>query len=105
MQERPASERPRSIIAPGEAVKAIFEKTFVSDAQAARRLGLSPGDLALFYSGELPLTRDLAFRLREPTGLTASHWLGFERQYRRRLRRWREETGGAAPEKGESPEN
>ncbi len=86
----PASERPESIFAPGQMVHQIMEKTFVSDTQAARRLGLGAEDLQRLYAGELEVGRELAMKLKDATGYTASYWLGFERQYRHRLKKWRE---------------
>ncbi len=86
----PVFQKPENIIAPGQMVHQIMERTFVSDAQAARRLGLSGEELASFYTGGLPLTRELACRLKEATGFTASYWEAFERQYRRRLKKWLE---------------
>ncbi len=96
--EAHVSERPEAIIAPGQMVRQIMEKTFVSDAQAARRLGLSADELERFYAGELPVTKELAFRLKDATGYTASYWQGFERQYRRRLEKWRGAGAAARPE-------
>ena len=88
MQE---TARPASIIAPGQVVADIMARTFVSKEQAARRFGLSLEELESFYAGVLPVTKELSFKLKEATGFTASHWMGFERFYRRRLQKWLEE--------------
>ncbi|MDO5538124.1 MAG: hypothetical protein Q4F72_11430 [Desulfovibrionaceae bacterium] len=85
---RSVRERPESIIAPGQMVREIMEKTYVGHAQAARRLGLTTEELLSFFEGELALSKELAFRLKEATGFTASYWQGFERMYRRRLSKW-----------------
>lgn len=85
---------PESIVSPGRVVKDIMASTFVSDEQAARRLGLTLEELHSFYEGELPLTQPLAFKLKEATGFTASHWEGMEKFYRRRMKKWRESLDG-----------
>lgn len=89
-------DRPRSIIAPGQVVQDIMEKTCVSNQQAARRLGLTVEELERFFMGELPMSKDLAFKLKEATGFTASYWQGFERNYRRRIARWMEKQASPA---------
>lgn len=89
---------PESIVSPGRLVADIMEKTFVSKEQAARRLDLTVEELESFYAGEYAVTKDLAFKLKEATGYTASHWLGVEKYYRRRLKKWQEQQGASAPE-------
>ena len=93
---KPNKDLPESIVSPGRLVAEIMAKTFVSKEQAARRLGLSVEELESFYAGELAVTQELAFKLKEATGYTASHWLGVEKYYRRRLKKWQERQG--APE-------
>lgn len=90
MENSTIASRPRSIVSPGQLVEDIMNKTFVSREQAARRLQLTLEELDSFYRGEYELTRELAFRLRDATGFTASHWIGLERYYRRRLAKWQE---------------
>ena len=82
MDTNTLASRPASIVSPGQLVEDI--------EQAARRLGLALEELDSFYKGELELTKELAFKLRDATGFTASHWIGLERYYRRRLAKWQE---------------
>ena len=86
-----ADSRPATIICPGQLVEAIMNNTYVSREQAARRLGLSLEDLDRFYKGDLALTKELSFKLRDATGYTASHWMGIETLYRKRLAKWQEQ--------------
>lgn len=90
MDTNTLASRPASIVSPGQLVEDIMNKTYVSREQAARRLGLALEELDSFYKGELELTKELAFKLRDATGFTASHWIGLERYYRRRLAKWQE---------------
>lgn len=90
MDTNTLASRPASIVSPGQLVEDIMNKTYVSREQAARRLGLALEELDSFYKGELELTKELAFKLRDATGFTASHWMGLERYYRRRLAKWQE---------------
>lgn len=83
--------RPAGIISPGQLVEDIMNQTYVSREQAARRLGLTLEELDRFYKGDLELTKELAFKLRDATGFTASHWLGIEKLYRKRLAKWHDE--------------
>ena len=88
--EAEIKNRPASIIAPGQMVRTMFEQTFVDEAQACRRLGLSAEELKNFYDGMHAVDRELAFKLKEATGSPASYWESFEKQYRRRLAKWYE---------------
>ena len=70
MDTNTLASRPASIVSPGQLVEDIMNKTYVSREQAARRLGLALEELDSFYKGELELTKELAFKLRDATGFT-----------------------------------
>ena len=87
----------KSIVAPGELARGCMDRMKMSEPQFARLLNLSEEELESFFSGRLPITKELAFALKEATGLTASFWIGFERTYRHRLAKLEEaKTSGKA---------
>ena len=75
----------KSIVVPGELASGCMDRMKMSEPQFARLLNLSEEELESFFSGRLPITKELAFALKEATGLTASFCIGFERTYRHRL--------------------
>lgn len=81
------SEKKRtSVIAPGQMARDIMEHMKYSSEHFARQLGLSEEALQQFFDGQLALDRNLALALKNITGVTATFWQNFERQYRHRLR-------------------
>lgn len=84
-----------SIMVPGELARGCMDRMKMSEPQFARLLNLSEEDLQSFFNGKLPVTKELAFALKEATGLTASFWIGFERTYRHRLAKLAEEQNAA----------
>lgn len=65
----------------GEYVSEWLEENGLSQAELARRMGVSPKHVSKLVAGA-PLTPDVALKLEFVTGVPARLWLGYEATYR-----------------------
>ena len=72
---------------PGDTIHDLMTERDWSQAELARRLGVSPKHLNQLVKGKAPITEDTALRLERVLGSTANFWLNRETKYREQLAR------------------
>lgn len=86
LREAEAAARSNPCIVPtGAVARRMMEVMHISRPLFARQMGMGEEDLERFFEGVLPMTKEMAFLLRDLTGVAASFWIKAERQYRHRL--------------------
>ena len=76
---------PDWISPPGETIADLIEERNWSQADLAKRLGCTPNQISLLINGEVPITKEIAFKLENVLGSSTSFWLSREAQYRAKL--------------------
>ena len=76
---------PDWISPPGETIADLIEERNWSQADLAKRLGCTLNQISLLINGEVPITKEIAFKLENVLGSSASFWLIRESQYRAKL--------------------
>jgi len=76
---------PDWISPPGETIADLIEERNWSQADLAKRLGCTLNQISLLINGEVPITKEIAFKLENALGSSASFWLSREAQYRAKL--------------------
>jgi len=74
-------------IPPGETLREILEQIDMSQADLARRTGLTPKHVNQVVQGLAAISADVALRLERVTGVSARTWLRLEADYRGTLTR------------------
>lgn len=70
---------------PGERIKGWLKAHKMTQTEMARRMGVSLKHLNQLISGKASLTYDMAQKLEQQTGITATHWNVLEAVYRTEL--------------------
>ena len=73
---------PDYAVPPGWVLEERLESEGMSQAEFARRCGLSPGLVSEIISGKAPLEQETALRFEKVLGVDAGIWLGIESAYR-----------------------
>jgi HTH-type transcriptional regulator/antitoxin HigA len=81
---------PDYAVAPGATLAETLSAIGISQADLARRSGLSPKHVSQLVSGDAPLSADTAVRLERVTGVPSRMWSALEAQYRTQLKRQEE---------------
>lgn len=68
-------------IHPGEFVREALADLNLTQAELARKLGVSPMRISHLVNEERPVTADLALRLGKAFGQTPQYWLGLQASY------------------------
>ncbi|RJF40365.1 addiction module antidote protein, HigA family [Actinomyces sp. 2119] len=89
------TQRPNYVVPTGDFVEEWMEDQGVSAAELSRRLGVSRRHVSRLLHGEVPLSREMALRLEEVTGVPARIWNLHETGYRER---WLAARPGGHPE-------
>lgn len=74
--------RPDHAVPPGETLREVLEAVNMTQADLARRTGLSPKTVNQIVQGVAPLTQQTALALERATGRPAHVWNSLEAQYR-----------------------
>ena len=82
---------PNYVVPPGWILEEALEERHMSQAELARRTGLSPRYISRVIRAQAPLTADAAWKLERATGINARMWNNLERGYREDLVRLSEE--------------
>jgi addiction module HigA family antidote len=70
-----------SAIHPGEFLSEILQEYSLSQAEFARRIGVSPMRVSHVVKGARPVTAELACRLGKVFGQTPQYWLNLQADY------------------------
>ena len=70
-----------SAIHPGEFLGEILEETHVSQAEFARRIGVSPMRVSHVVNGARPVTAELALLFGRAFGQSPEYWLNLQTAY------------------------
>lgn len=76
---------PDWISPPGETIADLIEEQEWSQADLAKRLGYTTKYISLLIDGKAPITEEIALKLENVLGSSASFWLIREAQYRAKL--------------------
>ena len=82
---------PNYVVPPGWILEEALEERHMSQAELARRTGLSPRYISRVIRGQSPITADAAWKIERATGINARMWNNLERGYREDLFRLSEE--------------
>jgi addiction module HigA family antidote len=66
---------------PGEFLAELLEETGVSQAEFARRVGLSPMRVSHIIHGSRPVTAELALLIGKAFGQTPRYWMNLQADY------------------------
>ncbi len=78
---------PDYAVPPGETLLEVLEERGLTQADLARRAGLSLKHVNLMTQGKVPISTEVALRLERVTGVAAGVWINLENQYREALAR------------------
>ncbi|MFH1329318.1 MAG: HigA family addiction module antitoxin [Actinomycetota bacterium] len=81
---------PDYAVPPGETLLEVLEDRGLTQAELARRAGLSLKHVNLVAQGRVPISTEVALRLERVTGVPAAMWMNLETRYRERLARLEE---------------
>ena len=81
------SYQPDYVVRPGETLAEVLQTRGMSQAELARRTGLSTKHVNQVINGDASITAETALRLETVTGISARMWTNLESQYRERLTR------------------
>ena len=70
---------------PGDRIQEHLDFVGMSQAALAERLGSSVPELTELIKGKAPVTKEIAAKLEQTSGVPASFWLNLERRYREEL--------------------
>ncbi len=76
---------PDYAVAPGETLRELIESIGMTQAELARRTGLTTVSIARILSGDQPISYETANRLELVTGVQAEFWNRLEANYREQL--------------------
>ena len=76
---------PDWISPPGDTIADLIEERNWSQDELEKRLGYTPKHISLLINGKAPITEEIAIKLENVLGGSASFWLSREAQYRARL--------------------
>lgn len=82
---------PDYAVAPGETLLEVLEEEGMSQAELARRTGLSTKHISQIANGHVPISTDVAIRLERATGVAARLWNNLESRHQERLARIQED--------------
>ncbi len=68
-------------IHPGEYLKEILEELGISQAEFARKIGLSTMRISLIIRGKRPITAEMALIFGKAFGQTPQYWLNLQAAY------------------------
>jgi HTH-type transcriptional regulator/antitoxin HigA len=74
--------RPDYAVRPGETLAEVLEERGMSQAELARRMGLSTKHVNQIIVGDAPISPETALGLEKVTKIPARFWTGLEAQYR-----------------------
>jgi addiction module HigA family antidote len=74
--------QPDWVTLPGASIKELLDERNWSQAEFARRAGLTAKEVDLLVKGRAPITEDIAVMLKHTLGSTLRYWLNLESQYR-----------------------
>ena len=81
---------PDFAVAPGETLSELLDDNGMSQAELARRTGLSAKHINQIVSGDASITAETAIRLERVTKVPSRFWLNLEAQYQDLVTRQRE---------------
>ncbi len=84
------SFNPDYYLPPGDILEEILEENSMSQAEFAKRAGLSTKHVNEIIKGKAGLTPDTSLQFEKVLGIPASFWINFESQYREALAREKE---------------
>ena len=82
---------PDYVVVPGETLSEVLENQGMSQAELARRTGLSPKHINQIVSGEAPISPETALKFEPVTRMPARFWTQLEAGYRDQVVRTRED--------------
>jgi addiction module HigA family antidote len=68
-------------IHPGEFLAEILQECAISQAEFARRIGVSPMRISHIIKGDRPVTAELACRFGKAFGQTPQYWLNLQADF------------------------
>ena len=77
---------PNYAVPPGEILQDALEQRGISQARAARMVGISAYEMGLLLEGRIPLIDEIAASLERTLGVPASLWMNAEKNYQRHLK-------------------
>lgn len=83
--------RPDWVVAPGATIESWLDECGMTQAELARRLGVSAKALNQMIHGKAPISQQTALRLETVTWIPAKTWNALEANYRETLERHRQE--------------
>ena len=81
---------PEGVLAPGETLAEVLEELEMTQADLAKRTGLSPKHVNQIFNGAAPISPETSLRLEKATGVRARVWNNLETAYREHLSRLEE---------------
>lgn len=78
---------PDCVSAPGETLKETLKACGITQAEFARRIGMSRNRLRGILNGSTPITHDMALKFEDALDIPARFWNNREQQYREYLAR------------------
>lgn len=81
MSPRTYPYAPDFAVPPGETLLEVLQERGLSQADLARRAGLSLKHVNLVAQGKVPISTEVALRLERVTGVAAAVWTNLENQY------------------------
>lgn len=87
---------PDLVLPPGDTLEEVLENADMSQAELAKRTGLSTKHINQIVNGAAPITPETALLLERATGVSARTWSNLEVAYREHLSRQQEEERLAA---------
>ena len=66
---------------PGESLKERLEEMGLSEAEFAKKCGLSEETISAFISGQIPVTDEFASVLETASNVPAKLWIGLQKGY------------------------